>query len=139
MGRKTKLLWIGLAIGFIGCAAVIGVIIGTGTLMSREDAKTYVISEPFDSIMFSDPCHEPVMLQPSKDGYSVDVYVKAWRPGPIDLDDMLSFSVENGVLRITETPFPDDFLGFLPQPYELRLTIYVPEDYFKQSVTGGIE
>jgi hypothetical protein len=136
MGRRTKLLWIGLAIGFMGCAATLGVIIGTGTLMSREAEKAYAITEPFESVELSGP-HRDITLLPSKNGYSVNAYVKAWRPEPIDLDGMLSFSVEDGVLHIAETPFSDDFFGFFPQPYELRLTIYVPEGYFEQRVTGG--
>ncbi|MGE5494926.1 MAG: hypothetical protein ACM3S4_06475 [Burkholderiales bacterium] len=135
MNSKTKLLWIGLAIGFIGCAATLGVIIGTGTLMSREAEKAYAITEPFESIELSGP-HRDITLLPSKNGSSVNAYAKAWRPEPIDLDAMLSFSVQDGALHIAETPFPDNFLGFFPQPYELRLTIYVPEDYFEQH-TGG--
>lgn len=138
MSRKVKWLWAGLAIGFIGAAATLGVIIGTGTVMSREAEKTYVITEPFESVEFPKTSHTTAVSEQSQDGgYSVRAYVKAWRPEDIDLDKIVSFSVEDGTLHIAETPFPDDFLGFFPQPYELKLTVYAPEGYFEQHITGG--
>lgn len=137
MRKSVKLLWAGFAIGFIGCAATIGVVIGTGTLMSRETQKTYAITEPFESVVFPPTSHTTTAVEQSKDGYSVEAYVKAWRPEDIDLDKIVSFDVKDGVLYITETPFPDDFFGFFPQPYELRLTVHAPVEHLEKQITGG--
>lgn len=137
MSKKVRLLWIGLAIGFIGTAATFGVIVGTGTLISRETEKTYAITEPFESVEFPETEHTTAVVEQSAGGYSLKAYVKAWRPEAIDIDKIVSFTVENGVLRIKDTPFADDLLGFFPQPYELRLTLYAPAEYFKEQIVGG--
>jgi hypothetical protein len=127
MSKKTKLLMAGLIIGLVGIAATIGIAIGTDMIMSREESKTYHFEETFDTLKFPDKDNrlsEAGILQ--GDDYRVEAYIKAWRPEPIDIDSILSFEVKDGELYITVNPFPNDFLGMFPQPYELNIDVYTP-------------
>jgi hypothetical protein len=141
MNKKVKRLISGLVIGVIGAAATIGVMVGTGALMSREAEKTYHFDEPFTAYAFPDPERVSAEVDFMQgDEYRAEAYIKAWRPEPIDIDELVSLEVKDGVLYITQTPFPDDFLGFFPQPYELRLTVYAPAELFEQQhIEGGAE
>lgn len=132
MSKKTKLLLAGLIIGLAGIAVTIGIAISTDAIMSREDEKTFPISEPFSSIATKDIEQTSVQVVPAgQEGIKISAYIKAWRPEHIDISKLISADVKNGVLTITRTPFPDDFLGLFPQPYELKITVYAPEAYFE--------
>jgi hypothetical protein len=63
----------------------------------------------------------------ASDECRVEAYVKAWRIGEIDMDDVLAVRLEDDVLEIEEKGFPSDFLGLFPQPYEMKLMIYAPQ------------
>ena len=127
MNRKVKLLLWGLILGFVGMAVAFGVIMGTGSLMSREAESVYTIDEPFETVVL-DIGQADVSLVPTDGTSTVGASIKAWRPEPINIDTVIGVRVEGGVLTITETPFPNDFLGVFAQPYELKLTIRIPED-----------
>jgi hypothetical protein len=136
MKTKTKVLLILLAVGVVGVAVTMGYIVGSGTLISREAEKTYAISEPFDTVAF-DTTQAQVTVLPAEDGETrIEAYAKAWLPEEIDMDVHVSVAVQDGALVVTETPFPDEFLGVFPQPYELILRVYVPQDVYERW-TGG--
>ena len=44
------------------------------------------------------------------------------------MDDVLTVGISDGTLQIKELGFPSDFLGIFPQPYEMKVTVYAPED-----------
>lgn len=125
MRKSTKTLIILMIVGAVGLAVMLGAIVGTGALYSRETARTYEFDNSPAAVMM-DLVQAQVDLIPS-DEIRVEAYVKAWRPGEIDMDDVLAVQMEGGVLEIEEKGFPSDFLGFFPQPYEMKLTIYAPQ------------
>lgn len=132
MSKKTKLLLTGLIIGLIGIAVTIG---STDAIMSREDEKMFPINERFISIAAPDIEQASIQVVPAgQEGPGISAYIKAWRPEYIDVSKMISANVKDGVLTITKTPFPDDFLGLFPQPYELKITVYAPEAYFEGAI-----
>lgn len=136
MKTKTKVLLILLAVSVAGIAATMGYIMGSGTLMSREAEKSYVITEPFDSVKF-DTQRDIGGIQTSDNENSVhlDVYAKAWLSEEIDMDDIIRVDVTDGELVVTQKPFPDEFFGLFPQPYELSLNLCVPQYQFNR-LTG---
>ena len=132
MKKKTMILVILLAVGTVGLAITMGYILGSNTLMSREAAKTYEVREPYDTVQF-DTALAYAYVQPSENGETrVETYAKAWLPHEIDMDSIFSVTVQDGVLTITQNPFPDEFLGVFPQPCELDLYVYLPEDIYEQ-------
>lgn len=136
MRKKTNLLLTGLVIGLTGIAVTIGIAIGTDAIMSREDEEIFSIGEPFSSIAAPDIEQRYIHVVPAgQEGVKVSAYIKAWRSEHIDVSEIISARVNNGVLTITMAAFPDDFLGLFPQPYELKITVYAPEDYF----IGGMQ
>lgn len=126
MKKTTKVLVLLLLIGIGGTAIMMGFIVGTGHLMSHEAAKEYAVEETFSELKL-DMAAAQINIIPSEKAY-VTAYAKAWLPNPIDMNDVVDVRVENGVLTVTETPFPSTFLGVFPQPYELILTIYMPQE-----------
>jgi len=125
MKKSKKILLILLITGALGLAAMGGVVIGTGALYSRETTKSYTFDEIPAEIQL-ETVRAQVSLVPS-DECRVEAYVKAWRPSEINMDDVLSVQMEDGILTVTEISFPNDFFGFFPQPYEMKLTIYAPQ------------
>ena len=132
MKTKTKVLFILFAVSIAGIAATVGFTIGSGALMSREAEKSYAVSEPFDMVTMDTVLAQVEVLSAESGEPHVEAYAKAWLPAEIDMDELVSVTVENGALVITETPFPDEFLGVFPQPYELILRVYVPQDVYDQ-------
>ena len=126
MSTKVKLLLYGMIIGLAGMAVMVGVIMGTGDFISREAEAVYPIDEPFETVML-DTVRAEISIAPVRGAYNVEATVKAWRSEPIDIDDIVSVQVKQGVLTIVETPLPNEFLGMFPQPYSLELTIRIPE------------
>ncbi|MEL7610705.1 MAG: hypothetical protein AAGU74_14525 [Bacillota bacterium] len=125
MKRSTKILLALLLAGLLGTAATAGILIGTGTLYSREASKTYPITNVMSAKAYT---HLAVLeLVPAQGDYRAEVYAKAWLEGPVDPDKIFSADVEGGALTVTETPFPSTFLGLFPQPYEMKITLYLPE------------
>lgn len=127
MRRTGKVFLILFFVGLLGVAVTLGVIVGTGMLRSYEGSKTYPIAAPVTSAKI-EASHAQVLVVPTEGDYRVEAYAKAWLERPIDMDTVLSVSSENGVLTVTETPFPAEFLGLFPQPYELLVTLYLPRE-----------
>lgn len=128
MSKRTKLLWMGLITGLIGVAVTIGIAIAADAIMSREDSNTYYFDEPFHTLVLPDELERrPSGFGMMEGDYKVEAFIKAWRPEKIDIDDILSVEVKDGALYIAKKPFPDDFFGMFPQPYELIIDIYTPQ------------
>lgn len=126
MKKTAKVLVLLLLIGIGGTAIMMGFIVGTGHLMSHEAAKEYAVEETFSELKL-DRVAAQINIMPSEKAH-VTAYAKAWLQKPIDMNDVVDVRVENGVLTVTETPFPSTFFGVFPQPYELILTIYMPRE-----------
>ena len=129
--KPLKILLWGLVIGLVGMAVTMGVAVGSGRITSRETEEIIAAGTPFESVILDTTMADVQFV--TSDSYEVEAYTKAWRPSPIDINEVVHVSVDKGVLTITETGFPNDFLGIFPQPYELGLTIYAPEGV----TTGG--
>ena len=125
MKKSTKALIILLIAGAVGLAAMLGAIVGTGVLYSRETARTYEFDEAPTAIVM-EMKQAQIDLVPS-DEFRVEAYVKAWRLDEIDMNDVLTVGMADGALQIEEKGFPSDFLGYFPQPYEMKVTVYAPQ------------
>ena len=132
MKIKTKILLILLAVGTLGLALTMGYIMGSGMLLSRQAAKTFVITEPYESVQFDTANVYTTIEQSETDETYVDVFAKAWLSHEIDMDSLFSVTVQDGVMTISQKPFPDQFLGIFPQPSELHLNVYLPQDVYEQ-------
>lgn len=126
MKKSTKILLILMLIGIGGTAIVFGYIMGSGQLMSHEDTQDYAVNESFEELQL-DTVAAQIDMIPSEQVH-VTAYAKAWLPEPVNMDNVVDVRVENGILTITETPFPSTFFGVFPQPYELKLTLHMPRE-----------
>ena len=125
MKKRNRVLWILLGTGAVGLALTAGIAIGTGEIGSKDAAKTYAAGGPVEAVELA--VHEAqVRVIETTGASSVSASAKAWLTGEMDLDAMVEVELENGVLKITETPLPREFFGVFPQPYELHLTLHVP-------------
>ena len=131
MKKSIKILLILTVIGAIGLAAALCVVMGTGTLMSREASKEYTVEESFNTVKLETVKAE-VELVANNTETKVSAYSKAWLSHEIDMDDLVDVSVKGGVLVVSETPFEPHFFGIFPQPYELKLTVTVPQDVYEK-------
>ncbi|HWR23975.1 MAG TPA: hypothetical protein VN366_10935 [Feifaniaceae bacterium] len=122
--KRTKILVLLLAIGLAGVIAATGIALGTGHIRPYAETKSYPI-EHMERVELSLHCAE-VTAVPVTEDYRAEVYVNAWLPRPPEFDRVVSVNVADGTLTITETPFPNEFLGMFPQPYEMKLTLYLP-------------
>ncbi len=125
MKKSTKVLIVSLIVGTVGLAAMLGTFVGTGFLYSRETTQTYEFGETPVGVVL-DIRSASIVCVPS-DECRVEAYVKAWRTKEISMDDVLSVSMVNGTIQIEEKGFPADFLGYFPQPYEMKVTVYAPQ------------
>lgn len=124
MKRMGKILTTLFVIGLIGIAAVIGAALGTGHIRPYAETKRYSLENVERAQM--DLRSAQVTVVPVAEEYRIEVYVNAWLPRPINFDQIVSVEVTDGNLSITETPFPNEFLGMFPQPYEMDITLYLP-------------
>lgn len=122
--KRSKALWILLLLGLLGTAAVAGFLVGTGALRSYEGTATYPLADVRSAAVYSHLAQ--VQAVPAQTNFHAEVYAKAWLPGPVDFDRIFSARIDGGALTVTETPFPAEFLGMFPQPYEMRITLYLP-------------
>lgn len=124
-----------LAVSLAGLALMAVVLMGTGMLISREASKTYPIAESFQTLKV-EAVRAQVRVVTDGGEPQVEAYAKAWLPEPIDLDQHVAVSVQDGTLTIREIPFEANFLGMFPQPYEMDLTIHVPQAVYDQYQGG---
>ena len=124
MKRTNKILITLLIIGFIGVAATVGAALGTGHVRPYAETRRYSVEnvERAEINLHS----AQVTAVPTTEDYRVEVYVHAWLPRPLDFDQIISVEMTDGVLNITETPFPAELLGMFPQPYQMQITLYLP-------------
>jgi hypothetical protein len=125
MKKSTKLFIILLIVGAVGLAVMLGAIIGAGVLYSRETSQIYKFDGNPAAVSMDLSQAQVEMV--ASDKCRVEAYVKAWRIGEIDMDDVLVVRLEDDVLEIEEKGFPSDFLGLFPQPYEVKITLYAPQ------------
>lgn len=135
MKKRVKLWLILMAAGLLGIAVIVAYSVGSGGFTSYEAAKTFYPEGSFQT-MQADVTHAQVKVVPSGEAPKIEVYAKAWLPGPIDLTKRFVWSVEGQKLKLTEIPFEPVFLGFFPQPYEMTITAYVPQGVY-DSFMGG--
>lgn len=130
MKRTEKILTTLLIIGFVGVAATIGAVLGTGHIRPYAETKSY----PVENVQRTElNLHSAqVTAVPVTENYRAEVYVHAWLEHPIDFDEILSVEVQDGTLAVTETPFPAEFMGLFPQPYEMKMTLYLPAEACRQ-------
>lgn len=128
MKKLTKTLLVLMLIGIGGVTVMMAFIMGSGTLMSREAQNDYAVEQDFSDVKM-DTVMAQVTVEPSEQTH-VTAYAKAWLSAPIDMDAIVDVSVKDGVLRVKESPFPDEFFGIFPQPYELKLTLYLPQEIY---------
>ncbi len=130
MKRTGKTLTILLIIGFVGVAATVGAALSTGHIRPYAETKSY----PAENVQRTElNLHSAqVTAVPVTENYRAEVYVHAWLPRPLDFDQIASVEVTDGVLTVTETSFPNEFLGMFPQPYEMRITLYLPAKACRQ-------
>ena len=105
---------------------MLGFLFGTGTLRSYEGTKSYALADIESVTVYAHLAQ--VRVVPSQTDYRAEVYAKAWLAGPIDFDKIFAVHADSGAFNVTETPFPAEFLGVFPQPYEMRITLYLPAD-----------
>ena len=126
MKRTGKILTTLLLIGLIGAAATIGLLLGMGHIRPYAETKRYSV-EKVQSAKLS--LHSAqVTAVPATEDYGVEVYVHAWLPQPIHFDEIVTVEVSDGTLLVTETPFASEFFGVFPQPYEMKMTLYLPAE-----------
>ena len=135
MKKRVRFWLILMAVGLLGMAAITAYAVGTGKFTSYEAAKTFFPEGSFQTIQI-DAVRAQVTVKPSEEAPKIEVYAKAWLPGPIDLTKRFVWSVAEQRLVLTEIPFEPTFLGFFPQPYEMTITAYVPQVVY-DSFMGG--
>lgn len=137
MKKRIKLWLILMAAGLLGIAVITAYSVGTGSFTSYEAAKTFYPEGSFQTLQI-DASQAQVLVLPSNEAPKIEVYAKAWLPGPIDLTKRFVWTVENQRLVLTEIPFEPTFLGFFPQPYEMTIKAYVPQAVYESFMGGQI-
>ena len=135
MKKRIKFWFILMAAGLLGIAVIVSYSVGTGSFTSYEAAMTFYPEGSFQNIQV-DTSKAQVLVMPSEETPKIEVYAKAWLPGSIDLTKRFVWTVEDQRLTLTEIPFEPTFLGFFPQPYEMKITAYVPQAVY-DSYLGG--
>lgn len=132
MKKSTKTLWIVFIIGVVGLAVVAGVMLGTGYLASRDKEETVAIGSDVGEIVLNvDKAHVNIV---ESDKSEIDIRLNLWADVEIEAGEVAQAKTEGGVLTITESAPQNTFFGVFEQPYELIITIKVPE-----GMTGSIE
>ncbi len=135
MRKRVRTWLILLAVGLAGIALTCVFMVGTGRMMSREAGQAFSVEGGFETLKV-EAVRAQVTVLPTEETPYVDVYAKAWLPGPINLDDRLDWDLKDGVLTLKEIPFEAHFFGIFPQPYEMTITAHVPQAVYDQ-YTGG--
>lgn len=130
MKKRVRFWLILLAVGLAGAAITCVFMVGTGRMMSREAGQAFEVDEGFEAIHV-EAVRAQVTVLPTEGTPYVDVYAKAWLPGPINLDERLAWDLKDGVLSIKEIPFEAHFFGLFPQPYEMAITAHVPQAVYE--------
>lgn len=130
MKKPTKKLRIIFLIGIAGLIITVSIGMGTGSIMSYENTKEYQIGAGFNAVELNIQKAQ-IDVVAAQNEYLVEAYTKAWSSGKLDLDAMVKIKIEDKVLKITEIAPPSEFLGLFPQPYELKLKLYVPKEVYK--------
>ena len=125
MKPTQKTLIILVITGLVGVAVILGVILGMGYIRPYAQTQSYPIENVERAVLTLHAAK--VIAVPATEQYRAEVYVNAWLPRPPAFEQIVSVTVTDGTLEITETSFPDEFFGIFPQPYEMNITLYLPE------------
>ena len=126
MKRIDKVLWLSLLVGLVGAAVTCGVIVGDHMLWQYDQSTVYPLQEPITAAGF-DMRGASVELIPSQSDFRVEAHASAWLEQNFAMEQILSVTQKDGVLTVTQTPFPQRFLGMFPQPYALDIKLYLPQ------------
>jgi hypothetical protein len=131
MKKRVRFWLILLAVGLAGVVLTCAYMMGTGRMMSYEAGQAFSLDEGFETLKV-EAVRAQVTVLPTDQKPYVDVYAKAWLPGPINLNDLLDWDLKDGVLTVREIPFEPHFLGLFPQPYEMTITAHVPQAVYER-------
>lgn len=126
MKRFDKVLCLLLLIGLVGAAVTCGVIVGDKMLWQYDQNKAYPLQEPITTVVLDIP-GSAVELIPSETDFRVEAHASAWLEQSFDMEQILTVTQADDVLTLTQTPFPQRFLGMFPQPYALDIKLYLPQ------------
>ena len=127
MRKRTKFFLLLFLISFALTMAMAGALVLTGAVYHRESHETVALPDAqYENIAF-DTSLASVTVAPSDEGKTeAEVSVYAWRGEAFHAAEQVRLDIKDGVLTLTELPFPMDFLGFFPQPYAMNITLNVP-------------
>lgn len=126
MKRIDKVLWLLLLIGLVGAAVTCGVVVGDKILWQYDENKVYTLQEPITAAELN-MRGAFVEVIPSQSDFRVEVHASAWLEQSFAMEQILTVTQTDDVLIVTQTPFPQRFLGMFPQPYALDIKLYLPQ------------
>ena len=132
MRKRTKFFLLLFLISFALTVAMAGALVLTGTVYHHESHEAVaLVDTQYEKIAFNTSLAS-VAVEPNDEGETeakVDVY--AWRGEDFHAAEQVHLEIKDGVLTLTELPFPMDFLGFFPQPYAMNITLSVPRHIYE--------
>ena len=132
MRKSTKLYLFVFFTSLALTMATAGALVLTGTVCHRESHESVALADAEFSGIRLDTSLATVGLAPNDHGgIEAAIGLYAWRGADFHAAEHVSLAVENGVLVLTELPFPSDFLGFFPQPYAMDITLSVPREIYE--------
>lgn len=126
MKKLTKISLIVFGIGIVGLIAMIGIILGSGILSSKDKEDVIVVSNDVRDIDLE--LDKAIIEFEESDEIKIESYLNLWTDEDIEVGDVAVITTQQGVLKITETAPTNKFFGMFPQPYELKITIHAPAD-----------
>lgn len=127
MKKLTKRVLILFIVGIAGMAIMFGIIYASGILISRDNTAVKNIDEQVELIDINVEKADVVFV-PTENERRIEAYTKYWTGKEIDVWDIAIVETQDNVLMISEKQPEATFLGIFPQPYELKITIYAPQD-----------
>lgn len=126
MKKLTKISLIVFLIGIVGLIAMLGIILGSGILGSKDKEDVIVVSNDIQDIELE--LDKASVEVEESDEIKIESYLNLWTDEDIEVGDVAVITTQQDVLTITETAPTNKFLGMFPQPYELKITIHAPAD-----------
>ncbi len=132
MRKSTKLYLVTFLISLVLAMATAGALVLTGTIIHRESHESVALTDAeYTGILFN-TSFATVVTEPSdSNGTEAKIDLYAWRGADFHAAGHVKLAVENGRLVLTELPFPNDFLGFFPQPYAMDIKLSVPREIYE--------
>lgn len=132
MRKSTKLYLTVFLISFALLIAMTGALVLTGTIYHRESHESIELNDAAYTDVELHLNSALITMEPNDIGNTkANISLYAWRGDDFNASEYVRLTVENGVLVLTELPFPMDFLGFFPQPYAMNITLSVPRAIYE--------